>query len=103
MSPNQNSKILFSLCLGALCSAQLLAQMTVTGSVSGIVVDPTGKTVPAAKITLTSETTRAIREATSNESGAFSIVAVQPDAYSVKVAHSEFRTFERTGIGRHRQ
>ena len=48
MSPNQNSKILFSLCLGALWSAQLLAQMTVTGSVSGIVVDPTGKTVPAA-------------------------------------------------------
>jgi hypothetical protein len=57
MSLNQNTKILFSLCLGALCSALLWAQMTVTGSISGTVVDPAGKTVPAAKVTLTSEKT----------------------------------------------
>jgi hypothetical protein len=63
MSRNRNSRIWGALCLGALWSAVALAQMTVTGSISGTVVDPTGKSVPAAKITLTSEKTKEIREA----------------------------------------
>jgi hypothetical protein len=77
---------------------ELFAQMTITGTISGTIVDPSGKSVPGAKITLVSEKTKEIRDASSNESGAFSLVAVQPDTYSVKVEHSGFRTFERTGI-----
>src|SRR5580704_5383698 len=98
MSPNKNRRMLISLCLGVLCSAQLLAQMTVTGSISGTVVDPTGKTVPGAKITLTSEKTKELREASSNDAGAISLVALPPDTYSIKVEHSGFKTFQRTGI-----
>jgi outer membrane receptor protein involved in Fe transport len=98
MSPNKNRRMLISLCLGVLFSAQLLAQMTVTGSISGTVVDPTGKTVPGAKITLTSEKTKELREASSNDAGAISLVALPPDTYSIKVEHSGFKTFQRTGI-----
>jgi hypothetical protein len=98
MSPNRTTKLLFSLCLGVLSSALLWAQMTVTGSISGTVVDPTGKTVPGVKITLTSENTKEIREATSNEAGTISLVALPPDIYSIKVEHSGFKTFRRTGI-----
>lgn len=76
----------------------LPAQMTITGTISGTVIDASGKSVPGAKITLISEKTRDIREASSSESGAFSLVAVQPDTYSMKVEHGGFRTFERTGI-----
>src|ERR1700737_3123879 len=81
-----------------LLGTAVFAQMTITGTISGTVVDPSGKSVPGAKITLLSEKTKEIRDASSNESGAFSLVAVQPDTYSVKVEHSGFRTFERAGI-----
>jgi len=74
------------------------AQMTVTGSVSGTVVDQSGRAVPGAKITLTSETTRDSREAATNDLGAFSLVAVQPDTYSLKAEHSGFKSFLRTGL-----
>src|SRR6266849_905411 len=87
-----------SILVGFLLGTVLFAQMTITGSISGTIVDPSGKSVPGAKITLVSEKTKEIREASSNESGGFSLVAVQPDTYSVKVEHSGFRTFERTGI-----
>jgi hypothetical protein len=98
MSADKNTKMLFCLSLTMLFSAPLWAQMTVTGSISGTVVDPTGKTVPAAKITLTSEKTKEIRQALSNDTGSISLVALPPDTYSIKVEHSGFKAFQRTGI-----
>ncbi len=84
--------------LAILLSAPISAQMTVTGIISGNVMDQSGKGIPAAKITLISEKTNATREGSTNESGGFTFVAVLPDSYSVKVEHPGFRTFERTGI-----
>ncbi|HEV3200096.1 MAG TPA: carboxypeptidase regulatory-like domain-containing protein, partial [Bryobacteraceae bacterium] len=75
-----------------------LGQMTVTGSISGNVVDQSGRAVPGAKITLVSDKTRDTRETLSNDLGAFSLVAVQPDTYSVKAEHAGFKAFQRTGI-----
>src|SRR5258708_8500767 len=98
MSPDKTTKLLFSLCLGVLSSALLWAQMTVTGSISGTIVDPSGKTVPGVKITLTSENTKEIREATSNEAGTISLAALPPDIYSITMAHSGFNTFLRPAI-----
>jgi hypothetical protein len=72
--------------------------MTVTGSIVGNIMDPSGTVVPGAKVTLISQSTKDIREATSNDSGAFSFVAVQPDTYTVKVEHGGFKTFERTHV-----
>src|SRR5258707_780902 len=87
-----------SILVGFLLGTVVFGQMTITGSISGTIVDPSGKSVPGAKVTLVSEKTKEFREAVSNDSGIFSLVAVQPDTYSVKVEHSGFRTFERTGI-----
>src|SRR5258708_6014058 len=93
-----NCRLPAAFVLALALSGQAFAQMTITGSISGTVVDGSGRSVPAAKITLISEKTKEIRDASTSESGAFSLVAVQPDTYSVKVEHSGFRTFERTGI-----
>src|SRR5258708_28983956 len=84
--------------LSIMLSSAMFAQMTIAGSISGTVVDPSGSAVPDAKITLTSQSTKETREAATNESGAFGLVAVQPDTYSIKVEHAGFKTFERTGI-----
>src|SRR3977135_4687413 len=93
MLPNKTTKLLFSLCLGMLSSALLWAQMTVTGSISRTVVDPRGTTVPGVKITLTSENTKEIREATSNEAGTISLVALPPDIYSIKGGAQRLQDF----------
>src|SRR5260370_9122588 len=84
--------------LSIVLSSAVFAQMTITGSISGTVVDPSGSAVPDAKITLTSQTTKEIREAATNESGAFNLVPVQPDTYSIKVEHAGLKTYELTGI-----
>src|SRR5258708_6405710 len=84
--------------LAILSLGPAFGQMTVTGSISGNVIDQSGRGVPGAKVTLVSERTKETRGTSSNELGAFSLVAVQPDTYSVTVEHAGFKAFKRTGI-----
>ncbi len=76
----------------------LPAQMTTTGSISGTVLDPSGNVVAGAKVTLTSQRTSESRTATSNEIGAFTLLAVQPDTYNLRVEQAGFKIYERTGV-----
>src|ERR1044071_4942911 len=89
-------------CLGlilALCLAgQSFAQMTVTGSVAGIVQDPWGQAIAGAKVTLTSERSGEFRSATTGETGAFNFVAVQPDSYTLKIEQSGFKITQHRGL-----
>src|SRR5882672_1461111 len=97
MSTNRHHMALCALFL-LLLSGALFAQMTVTGSIVGTVTDPSGQVVVGAKVTLTSQSTGDIRNATTNEVGAFNFVAVQPATYSLKVEHGGFKAFQRTGV-----
>ena len=84
--------------LSAVACHCLLAQMTVTGTIAGTVLDPSGKAVAGAKITVTSQATGTPRTASANESGAFSVVALEPGVYSVQIEHPGFKSFDRTGV-----
>ncbi len=77
---------------------QVFGQMSVTGSVSGTVLDASGAVIPAATVRLTSETTREVRETKSNGEGLFNFAAVPRDSYTLKVEHTGFKAFERTNI-----
>ena len=83
------------LLVAALCAGLLPAQMTVTGTITGTVVDPSGQIIPGAKITLTSPKRGDSRSAVANEVGAFSLNAVQPDTYILRVQHGGFKAYER--------
>jgi outer membrane receptor protein involved in Fe transport len=85
--------------LAALSCGQVFGQMSVTGSVSGTVLDASGAVIPGATVKLTSETTREARETISNGEGLFSFAAVPRDSYTLKVEHTGFKVFERPGIG----
>ena len=74
------------------------AQMTVTGSISGTVVDPSGQIMPSASVTLTSESTGDARTAAVNAEGLFNFVALPPDTYSLHIEHTGFKTYRQTGI-----
>jgi Carboxypeptidase regulatory-like domain/TonB-dependent Receptor Plug Domain len=89
------SKLLSCLLCAMFLYGLAMAQ-SVTGSVSGTVVDTSGKVIAGAKVILSDERTGSARVATSNEDGDFIFPTLQPGVYTIKIEHSGFRTFQRT-------
>jgi hypothetical protein len=73
------------------------AAQTVSGRVSGSVVDASNNAVAGATVTLINERTSDSRTATTNDSGAFVFTAMLPGAYTIKVEQKGFSAFERRG------
>jgi hypothetical protein len=69
---------------------------TVSGVVTGRVVDPGGLAIPAASLTLTNEATRDTRQATSAESGDFVFPAVLPGRYTVTAQAPGMKRLEKS-------
>ncbi|MCL6507169.1 MAG: carboxypeptidase-like regulatory domain-containing protein, partial [Bryobacteraceae bacterium] len=65
---------------------------------TGIVQDQTNAVIPGATITLTHETTGAVRRTVSNAEGYFSIVGIPAGQYRVLVEAKGFNKWERTGM-----
>ena len=85
--------------LAAVVSCWVLpAQMTVTGTITGNVVDPSGQAVANARITLTSVSTSEVRTGVASEVGAFTLAAVQPDTYNLRVEQKGFKAYSRTQL-----
>jgi Carboxypeptidase regulatory-like domain/TonB-dependent Receptor Plug Domain len=86
-----------------ICSTALLPNLTasgqtVTGTISGIVSDPSGAVIAGANVTLTGEQKIVTRAVATNDEGRFSFAAVQPGAYSLKVERQGFQSLERKGV-----
>jgi hypothetical protein len=81
-----------------LLARPLLAQMTVTGAISGTVIDPSGQVIPGAAVTLVNEKTGDTRRASTNNVGVFNFVAILPDTYSIRIERNGFKTYQQTGI-----
>jgi hypothetical protein len=82
-----------------ICVILLLASMarsqSITGSISGAVVDSNAGVIPGASVTLTSDKTGATRQAVTNEEGRFTFAAVQPGIYSIKIEQQGFQSLVR--------
>src|SRR5712691_6055803 len=76
-------------------SLATISAQTVTGSITGSLTDPHGAVVPDAKVTLTSESTGAVRQINSDQRGDFTFNALQPDSYTLTVEHSGFKKYEK--------
>jgi hypothetical protein len=72
-----------ALSLILLC-AQFAAAQTVTGAISGTVVDASGAAVAGATVRLVNERTKDARVLTTNESGDFRFTATLPGTYTIK-------------------
>jgi hypothetical protein len=83
----------------ALVSLVLPVQaQTITGSISGTVVDTSGALVSGATVELKNEETGVTRTATTNETGNFVFESVQHGTYTVAVEKQGFRRAETTGL-----
>jgi Carboxypeptidase regulatory-like domain len=68
------------------------AQSATSGSVSGVIVDPSNAVIVGAKITLQSHATNAIQTATTDATGRYSFPVVAPGDYTLTVTQSGFQT-----------
>ncbi len=84
-------RVLAGLIAALLLSVPMFAANT--GDISGTVVDPTGAVVQAAKVTVKSDSTGAVRVVTTNEFGQFSVPQLELGTYSVVVEKSGFKAF----------
>jgi len=69
-----------------------------TGSILGVVTDPSGAVVPLAEVTVRNAETNVTRSVTSNDAGRYEVVALQPGQYEVRAVKAGFATLVRTGI-----
>jgi hypothetical protein len=70
----------------------------VYGSILGTVTDPQGAAVAQAKVTITDQNKGTTQEATTNESGNYSVTHLVPDVYSVKVEAQGFKAAEQKDV-----
>ena len=82
--------LFLAVCVGSSLAAW--AQSTSTGTVVGQVKDPTGAVVAGATIKLTDVTTNNALTTTSNSTGRYTFVDVNPGIYNISIAKAGFAT-----------
>jgi len=86
----------FTLLAAITLAANLLAD--VTGTIVGVVRDPSGGAVVGATVSATNASTNFTREVKSDASGEFRLLALPPGPYRVNAAATGFEQFVSTGI-----
>ncbi|SNT38696.1 Carboxypeptidase regulatory-like domain-containing protein [Granulicella rosea] len=86
------------LALVFLFSTSLFAQTAGSASVAGVVTDPTGATVPAAKVTLTNSETGTSRSTVTDDSGIYSLPNVPVGPYALSVTATGFSGYIQHGV-----
>ncbi len=80
--------------LVCLLSTPQASGQAVYGSIIGTVTDPSGAAVPNAQVKVTSQTKNTLVEATTNDSGNYSVTHLIPDVYTVRFEGTGFKSLE---------
>ena len=86
------------LALSVLLFSQVTLLADVTGSILGVVTDPTAAVIVGAKIVVTNEDTNQIVETTTDVQGQYRLLALPVGRYRVQAAMDGFQTVVETGI-----
>jgi hypothetical protein len=90
---------ILTLVLCLVCALPAAAQQAGLAGLIGVVQDPSGATIPGAKVVVTNESKGITRNLESNAEGIFSAPSLVPAAgYSVTVDAQGFAQFKKTGI-----
>ena len=71
---------------------------SVTGQISGTVVDPSGGTLVGATVQLTADLSQQERTFTTSGTGSFTFTGLVPGSYSLKVSQAGFKNYEQKAI-----
>lgn len=83
---------------GLLGQHLLFAQATATGSIAGVVSDPSGAAIPSAAVTVTNTATNAERKAVTSGAGEYRFDLLPPGSYQLHVEASGFGPAEVKGL-----
>ncbi len=97
IEPLRKSGALLALCL-LLLASNARAQLGISGTITGTVVDSSGAVVPDGQVILTNEATGAARNLTTTDTGVFIFPGLPQGTYSVRVEKTGFRPITRTGV-----
>jgi hypothetical protein len=84
--------------LAALLAAESLPAQSISSSIVGSVRDPSGLSVPGARVTLTQVATGVKREISTSQQGDFVFSTLPAAEYSLMVVAGGFKTLEKLGI-----
>jgi hypothetical protein len=84
-------------CLFALTPSALYSQSSGSGTISGLLTDPTGSIVVGATVTLTDKATNTPRTTNSNDAGRYIFANILPGMYDLKFSMKGFRQIEIAG------
>jgi hypothetical protein len=88
--------VAFVFCL--LAVTPVANSQTVTGSITGTVVDAGDAVVVGAVVRLTNQTTKQIRQFSTANNGTFTFPDLVPAEYDLRVTHPGFKTYVQTAI-----
>jgi hypothetical protein len=92
-------KIFASVFLLIACLATGLIAQDISGTIGGTILDPSGATVPGARVTITNtDRNQVLRTITTDPSGTYSAPLIPVGQYSIKVEVKGFKTETRTAI-----
>ena len=88
----------FCLPLVILCMIPFVAAQSTNGTVSGIVLDPSGKLIPGADIEIVNDATGVRYPGTTNSEGIYVVTSLPPGSYRVQVSKIGFKTLIKPDI-----
>jgi hypothetical protein len=86
------------LAFAVLANAVAFAQSTTDGAIGGLVADQTGGSLPGVTVTARNVATNASAEGTTDTTGRFLVIRLQPGVYAVEVSLAGFATQRRENI-----
>ncbi|HVS80893.1 MAG TPA: carboxypeptidase regulatory-like domain-containing protein [Pyrinomonadaceae bacterium] len=87
-----------SLLVLAVCALSAMAQSTVTGAISGTVMNPNKEVVTGATVTAKNNGTNKEATATTDDNGGFKVTNLDPGTYTVTVNASGFAPYTNEGV-----
>ncbi len=84
--------------LGLLALLPTARAQSVTGQISGVVVDQVGAVVPNASVQLTHDLSQTMHRFLSENNGSFIFTGLVPGTYSLRVTQAGFKAFDQKGI-----
>ena len=70
----------------------------ITGSISGVVTDPSGAVVPGVRVTATSTSTSLEFTAVTDAQGFYIFPVLNVDSYTIKIGHPSFKNYQQNNI-----
>src|ERR1700759_3091881 len=84
--------------LMALFMGAAVAWAAITGSISGVVTDPSGAVMPGLTVVATSVSTNVKATSVTDSKGFYSFPALSVDVYDVTISQQGYRDYSQTGV-----